>query len=74
MFDVSSAGILKQSRGARNRVEIGLSYWPAWLHRMAGGTTTRFRLSLSFIGPLLFHFKMAQHLPDPNIPFKNGVK
>jgi hypothetical protein len=30
-----SAGILKQSMGARNRVGIGLSYWPARLHRLA---------------------------------------
>jgi hypothetical protein len=29
------AGIFKQFRGARNRVGIGLSYWPAWLHRLA---------------------------------------
>ncbi len=29
------AGIFKQSMGARNRVGIGLSYRPAWLHRLA---------------------------------------
>jgi hypothetical protein len=29
------AGISKQSMGARNRVGIGLSYWPARLHRLA---------------------------------------
>ena len=28
-------GIFKQSMGARNRVEIGLSYRPAGLHRLA---------------------------------------
>jgi hypothetical protein len=28
-------GILEQSMGARNRVERGLSYWPAKLHRLA---------------------------------------
>jgi hypothetical protein len=28
-------GILEQSMGARNRVGIGLSYWPARLHRLA---------------------------------------
>jgi hypothetical protein len=32
---VDSAGILKQSVGARNRVGIGLSYRPARLHRLA---------------------------------------
>jgi hypothetical protein len=31
----SSAGILEQSMGARNRVGIGLSYRPARLHRLA---------------------------------------
>ena len=30
-----SAGIFKQSMGARNRVGIALSYWPARLHRLA---------------------------------------
>ncbi len=30
-----SAGIFKQSMGARNRVGIVLSYWPARLHRLA---------------------------------------
>jgi hypothetical protein len=30
-----SAGIFKQSMGARNRVGIGLSYWPARLHSLA---------------------------------------
>jgi hypothetical protein len=29
------AGIFKQSMGARNREGIGLSYWPARLHRLA---------------------------------------
>jgi hypothetical protein len=29
------AGIFKQSMGARNRVDIGLSYRPARLHRLA---------------------------------------
>jgi hypothetical protein len=32
---LSSAGIFKQSMGARNKVGIGLSYRPAWLHRLA---------------------------------------
>ncbi len=31
----SSAGTFKQSMGARNRVGIGLSYWPARLHSLA---------------------------------------
>jgi hypothetical protein len=31
---VACAGILEQSMGARNRVGIGLSYWPARLHRL----------------------------------------
>ncbi len=31
----TKAGIFKQSMGARNRVGIGLSYWPARLHRRA---------------------------------------
>jgi hypothetical protein len=31
----TSAGILEQSKGARNRVEIGLSYRPTRLHRLA---------------------------------------
>ncbi len=31
----NSAGIFEQSMGARNRVVIGLSYWPARLHRPA---------------------------------------
>ncbi len=31
----SCAGIFKQSMGARNRVGIGLSYWPARLHGLA---------------------------------------
>jgi hypothetical protein len=30
-----SAGIFKQSIGARHRVGIGLSYWPARLLRLA---------------------------------------
>jgi hypothetical protein len=30
-----SAGIFKQSMGARNRVEIGLLYRPTRLHRLA---------------------------------------
>jgi hypothetical protein len=29
------AGIFKQSLGARNQVGLGLSYWPARLHRLA---------------------------------------
>jgi hypothetical protein len=33
MFE-ASAGIVKQSMGARNRVGIGLSYWPARIHRL----------------------------------------
>jgi hypothetical protein len=32
---VHSAGIFKQSMGARNRVEIGFSYRPARIHRLA---------------------------------------
>ncbi len=32
---LSSAGIFKQSMGARNRVGYGLSYRPARLHRLA---------------------------------------
>jgi hypothetical protein len=31
----SGAGIFKQSVGVRNRVGIGLSYRPAWLHSLA---------------------------------------
>jgi hypothetical protein len=31
----SSAGIFKQSMGARNRVGIGLSHWPTRLHGLA---------------------------------------
>jgi hypothetical protein len=31
----SCAGILEHSMGARNREGIGLSYWPARLHRLA---------------------------------------
>jgi hypothetical protein len=31
---LSCAGILEQSMGARNRLGIGLSYWPARLHRL----------------------------------------
>jgi hypothetical protein len=31
----NSAGIFKQSMGARNRVGIGLLYQPARLHRLA---------------------------------------
>jgi hypothetical protein len=34
MEDDISAGIFKQSMGARNRVGIGLSYRPARLHRL----------------------------------------
>jgi hypothetical protein len=34
-YAILSAGILKQSMGARNRVGIGFSYWPARLHRLA---------------------------------------
>jgi hypothetical protein len=33
----TSAGIFKQSMGARNPVGIGLSYRPARLHRLAAG-------------------------------------
>ncbi len=29
------AGIFEQSMGAKNRVGIGLSYWPTRLHRLA---------------------------------------
>jgi hypothetical protein len=32
---VYRAGIFKHSMGARNRGGIGLSYRPAWLHRLA---------------------------------------
>jgi hypothetical protein len=32
---VTCAGIFKQSMRARNRVRIGWSYWPAWLHSLA---------------------------------------
>jgi len=32
---LACAGILKQSMEARNRVGIGLSYWPARLYRLA---------------------------------------
>jgi hypothetical protein len=32
---ILSAGILEQSMGARNRVGIGLSYWPARLQSLA---------------------------------------
>jgi hypothetical protein len=35
MEQEDSAGIVKQSVGARNRVGIGLSYRPARLHRLA---------------------------------------
>jgi hypothetical protein len=31
----AGAGIFKKSMGARHRVGIGLSYWPAGLHRLA---------------------------------------
>jgi len=34
----TSAGIFKQSLGDRNRVGIGLSYRPAWLHRLEEST------------------------------------
>jgi hypothetical protein len=34
LFEIS-AGIFKQSMGARNRVGIGLSYRPARLHRLS---------------------------------------
>jgi hypothetical protein len=30
----ASAGIVKQSMGAKNQVVIGLSYWPARIHRL----------------------------------------
>jgi hypothetical protein len=33
MFE-ASAGIIKKSMGARNRVGIGLSYWPGRIHRL----------------------------------------
>jgi hypothetical protein len=35
MLKKTSAGILEQSMGARNRVGTGLSYRPARLHRLA---------------------------------------
>ncbi len=35
ILKITSAGILEQSFGARNRVGIGLSYRPARLHRLA---------------------------------------
>ncbi len=34
-WTVNRTGIFKQSIGARNRVGIELSYWPARLHRLA---------------------------------------
>ncbi len=34
-FEYGSAGIFKQSMGARNRVGIGLSYRPTRIHRQA---------------------------------------
>jgi hypothetical protein len=43
----TSAEILKQSMGARNRIGIGLSYRSARLHRLAESITwNRFRGSL----------------------------
>ncbi len=35
LFSLGSAGIFKQSMGARNRVGLGFSYRPARLHRLA---------------------------------------
>jgi len=42
------AGILEHSMGARNGVGIGLSYRPAWLHRLAESIHWN-----RFLGPLL---------------------
>jgi hypothetical protein len=36
-YFASCAGILEQSMGARNRVGIGLLYWPARLHSVGWG-------------------------------------
>jgi hypothetical protein len=47
---IFSAGIFKQSMGARNRVGIGLSYWPARLHMLAEMISwNRFLGSLKFL-------------------------
>ncbi len=42
-----SAGILKQSKGARNRVGIGLSYRPARPHRLAESIPGLFKDTVS---------------------------
>ncbi len=48
-FCIPSAGIFKQSMGARHRVGIGLSFQPARLHRLAEWTPrNRFLGSLNF--------------------------
>ncbi len=48
------AGIFKQSMGARNRVGIGYTYWPARLHRLAEIDYKRLKIRapdpLSYIG------------------------
>ncbi len=52
----SCAGILEQSMGARNRVGIGPSYWPARLYRLAdrflgidSWATNKFKYSVSVL-------------------------
>jgi hypothetical protein len=45
----SRAGIFKKSKGARNRVGIGLSYRPAKLHRLA-----EFFLGIDYWAPKTF--------------------
>ncbi len=50
-----SAGIYKQSMGTRNRVEIGLSYRPARLHRLAKSIRI---IQLESIPGLLKSFKI----------------
>ncbi len=61
---VPRARIFKQSVGARNRVEIGLSYGPARLHRLAKsipGLHNRLKmLALSFLtwGQVAWNYEM----------------
>ncbi len=57
-----SAGILEQSLGAKNRVGIGLSYWPARLHRLADSWAPKKLKILSLVGVAILYYPHADQV------------
>jgi len=58
-----SAGILEQSKGAKNRVGIGLLYRPARLHMVAESIPSSWIRFLRSLNVYKFGFKAAANLP-----------